>query len=154
MIIFRIEAIDGNGPFRHVVPDLNLTLATIHDWSGTAGRMPGPWEERWSDEQRYVDLWTGRLYIGSVIKFGCVSLTQLRDWFNSREGTERMADHGAVLAAYEVPDEFLLTGSCQVLFDAGHAERLWEKPASALWENETEDRSVCNELEIWDDWEA
>lgn len=63
-------------------------------------------------------------YVLTDHRFGFGSLTQLRRWVFGVGWLQSMHECGGVVQVYEVPEEHVLMGICQVTFDSRYAERL------------------------------
>lgn len=63
-------------------------------------------------------------YVLADHRFGFGSLQQLRRWVFGVGWLQSMHECGGVVQVYEVPEEHVLMGICQVTFDSRYAERL------------------------------
>lgn len=57
-------------------------------------------------------------------RFGFGSVEQLRRWVYGVGWLKWMHDYGGRVQVYDVPDEHVLVGTCQVTFSSNHAARI------------------------------
>lgn len=55
--------------------------------------------------------------VRSELLFGFSSLEQLQRWIHKHTWRKKMNELGGKIAVFEVPDDHLLTGECQVVFN-------------------------------------
>lgn len=132
MLVYRIEDERGRGAFgdtgfyhhHDVVASMDgITPSSIHPTPRCPKERGTPLHEMYGE---------GFLRDYPNHRFGCRSLHQLRMWFRSPAGCQAMADNGALLATYWVPDQYVVRGRYQVAFNINHAIQIEKVPAHEL----------------------
>lgn len=127
--IYRVEDRAGNGPF---------CTGLIHTYADAAGaaHFCGI-EHDWPDS--YYAARNARADMDNLnpnalrhIKFGCLSMGDLRYWLPSPCGIEALHALGVVVAFYKAAPGSVEWGTRQVAFDSTESERLWTIPLTAL----------------------
>ncbi len=103
MKVFRVETLDGAGPYRNTA--IGYELCSLH--GGTANH-PGPFDDRTADGNRLINF----LLQNKSYFFGFASLEQLLAWF--LDELELLAQHGFIVSVYESSQ--VVCGKFQVIF--------------------------------------
>ena len=118
MLVYRIEDEKGWGAFAGLhhehdihAADEGVKTAFRHP-SAHCGAEAGTALAKWA----YID--------GRGMRFACRSKPQLRMWFRSEAGRKAMADDGGVMVTYDVPEQHIIRGRYQLVFDPKHATKL------------------------------
>ncbi len=103
MIVFRVENKDGRGPY------------SVH---GTTGQPFAVDNRPMPDEDGLLPMATPNEW---QRRYGFASITAYLDWFESDDVRDRMHERGFHIVKYEVPEDSILIGGCQLLFDKTQA---------------------------------
>jgi hypothetical protein len=118
MRIWRIEAEDGMGPYRGPAKDELTVMQKAGIYHSTSTQHPNV---QMSFTQRVKDNW----YAYMNYRFGFTSKRQMLRWFEPHE-LERLCECGARVMIYEVPDEHVIKGRKQCIFNPDKAKRKGE----------------------------
>lgn len=119
MKVYRLEHPKYNrGPHTAVAYDPNTQAAW--DLAGQSASAMAPTRPGPGDDLGYGFGWQKELCnrfccMNAEIKFGCRSLESLKEWFDG-ELFELLLLAGHEVRIYEVPDEFVHIGKCQLAF--------------------------------------
>lgn len=126
-LVYRMEDESGYGPFTTTPPGV--------DWqryNRDVRQFPSP-----ANDPLLKDIpWWSRTR-GWADRIGCCSCDQLKHWFGFAV-CETLANYGFSFVTYRVPDEFLIAGELQVVFDRHHAERISRASPVSLWQEGTQ----------------
>ncbi len=110
MIVLRVETQDRKGPYNRLCCELGI------GWE-TDGRHPSPSSD-FPREALKESLWSDYNW-----HFGFASEDQLREWFRDDE-LRQLEQRGARVYLFEVPAEYVVRGSRQIMFRKDKATRL------------------------------
>lgn len=118
MVVYRVE-----DPKTRLGMYFSNTFA--HEVMSTGGQHPEPFsdgrlldelkgkrEQLGSDKQRFT----------SACKFGFASKKQMRNWISEDEWKQKLAEHGLVVAKYQVPKSQVAIGRTQVIYHPSQAK--------------------------------
>jgi hypothetical protein len=139
--VYRVVDHKGKGMYRPGENRPSLWALAVGNNVDNIYSHPSPWNDRNMTEnwpayaQRHGlkgahDYW----YMDQLKThaFAFDSVHQLRRWIYGVGWLEAMHELGGVAQVYEVPDEYILVGLCQVTFDTRYAERLPDVSLIAL----------------------
>lgn len=110
-LIYRVECKNsGLGPYQSSRIPLKSWSTRQHGEGTTATPGYDPEIREYGEKQGWFD----NGYIGHLF-FAFESTESLYDWFTDKELSKLMAA-GFIVKKYEVPEEFLVTGTYQVIF--------------------------------------
>lgn len=120
MRVYRIEGPTGMGAFTYI-HQLKGTPANVHDLKvpGDLQRSSYDGPSAWKEYHEYGNdtiMNAQRSHPWDALRFCCVSLDQMREWFFNAEGCQAMGDNNCTLMTYEVPDDALFVGVKQAVF--------------------------------------
>ena len=124
MLLYRIETNESDlservGPYRRNSGKHLATLALLQDVSNNAQTHPGP------DNDAGLKVFWRESSEWRQYKFGFKNIDQYLNWFLFDEGREDLIGE-AVLAIYEVPDMYYVTGQFQAIAHEDHMEHLYD----------------------------
>ena len=118
MLIYRVETKEGYGPYWQPPEGCCGQIDQTNN-----PKRPGPLSETWHGDK---DKW---LLSGPPArgKFAFANPEQFRSWFPRKE-VEYLAKFGFELVRYEVPDDYVLVGEHQVMYNSDHAVKIEPLP--------------------------
>ena len=111
MLVYRIENSKRQGPYVNI----DNTLCE-HSFRVGDKRQPAPENDKLLSAVLPVE--DGEIIVPSKYKFGFYSVDQARKWIYKKSWCNSLRKNGFKLVQFEVPDEYCIQGSKQVMYES------------------------------------
>lgn len=119
MQVYRIETACGEGPFGASMAVWAYNTENL--MGGNCFSPPGAHDEAPETELHQFYKESGGGCMPDYIRFGFESIDQLENWFRCTSGRRAMQHCGVNIQVYDVPEEYVMRGNWQVIFNKKQA---------------------------------
>ena len=125
MLVYRIENAKRQGPYVNIDNTLCKHPIKVRD-----KRQPTPENDKLLSAVLPVE--DGETVVPSKYKFGFCSVEQARKWIYKKSWCNSLRKNGFKLVQFEVPDDYCIQGSKQVMYESKRVKTSTESKACIM----------------------